>query len=96
MDKKKYWLNKQIKNVNLCNYSNKKLKKKPLYYLNSNKFQIDTLYNRLVNYSKFNKQYYYKYEYDVIKQNEKDFNYPKSLFYKEMLKDFTNFCFTEK
>lgn len=102
MNKKK-WLNSPIDNIDLYGFSKKdinnlpkKLRNKSPNYLNSNKYQVDELYNQLLKCSQENQQYYAKYEFDIIKQCENFKTCPKSLFNKDMLKDFVDFCYDNK
>lgn len=102
--KKKKWLNKEIDNVYLYGFEKqdikklpKNLQKKSLYYLNSNKFQVDNLYHKLLYTSKINNQYYNKYHFDIENQIESyPYHYNKPLFNNNMLKEFVDFCYNNK
>jgi hypothetical protein len=98
---KEFWLNKSIDNSFLTGFDseNKKhlpsyLRYKSLVYLNSNKYQVDNLFNQLVYYSKTNNQFY-----DIFQFNKNKGSYipsDNSLFNENMLKDFTTFCFNQR
>ena len=72
------------------------MRKKSPYYLNSNKYQVDELFQELIKCSKRNEHYYSKYEFNVHSQQENFRNCQKPLFGKDMLKDFTEFCYKNK
>jgi hypothetical protein len=95
------WVNQPINNVDIYGFidnDRKYLKSnicnKPLKYLNSNKYQCEYLFNKLIKTSNQNNQYYSKYEY--INNTEIFDDYHEPLFDKSMLKDFIKFCYNQK
>jgi hypothetical protein len=95
------WCNKSIDNVDICGFidnDRKYLKSnicnKPLKYLNSNKYQCEYLFNKLIKISNQYNQYYSKYEY--INNTEIVDDYHTPLIDKSMLKEFIKFCHNQK
>ena len=95
------WANKPINNVEICGFTNSdrkylksKICNKPLKYLNSNKYQCEYLFNKLMNSSSNNEQYYSKYEYNNNTEIFEDYQTP--LINKTMVHDFIIFCYNQK
>ena len=97
------WINNSISNVDTCGFNDNdrpylkyNLCNKPLKYLNSNKYQCEYLFNKLIKTSINNDQYYSKYEYNSNKDTEVYEDYQTPLIDRTMLKDFITFCYNQK
>jgi hypothetical protein len=95
------WVNHPINNVEIYGFQEndrKYLKSnicdKSLKYLNSNKYQCEYLFNKLIKTSSSNNQYYSKYEYSNDTEIYEDYQTP--LIDKTMLSDFIKFCYNQK
>lgn len=74
---KKLWLNREIKNKSLYGIETDN------YYLNTNNYHVDKIFNELINYSKNNNQKYV----------DKDDNESNNLVNKDIFSKFVNFCY---
>lgn len=94
--KKMCWLESPIRNVNEFGFTKfdkpGNLSNKSLRYLNSNKYQIDDLFNKLVMKNKNDNLCYQIYNYDPKVGHETTSN-TKLLFNEHMLKSFVSFCY---
>ena len=94
------WLDSNVKNVNLYGYTDKELrwiedryKNRGIKYINSNRYQVDKLVDKLINFSKVNYQTYDEYKYDIEEKEDEIVDNDDTLFDNYMIDNFIRFCY---